>query len=153
MASDSPVSIRWQSEVQFPREEIARLLAEFGDYLPNPIKENVDVNIYARKLVDFGEIILAFKCDEVVGVLGFYANDTLEFKAYISIVSVSPSAQGIGIGKEMVLQAVNHAVRCGMTSVGLLVLRENFKAIRFYEHLGFSVDNNHNDKIFMKLKL
>ncbi len=66
-------------------------------------------------------------------------------------IYVDGTFQGQGIGKWMVLQAIDIAQTAKMTSIWLGVWQRNTNAIRFYERLGFKKFGSHpywigNDK-------
>ena len=60
---------------------------------------------------------------------------------YIDCVSVYPRKQGKGVGKELIKALLEHAARINHGIVGLLVSKENPKAEKLYEALGFQTVN------------
>jgi ribosomal-protein-alanine N-acetyltransferase len=58
--------------------------------------------------------------------------------AYVTLLAVSPECQKMGIGVELMKAALNLAKSRGMKSVKLEVKKENLRAIRLYERLGFA---------------
>ena len=65
---------------------------------------------------------------------------------YIDTVSVKPEAQGKGIGKQLILQAIKWAKELNHSYVGLLVELSNPRALKLYQNLGFRIKN---EKTFM----
>lgn len=65
---------------------------------------------------------------------------------YIDTLSVNPQYQGKGIGKQLIMAAVNWAKELGHQKVGLLVDYNNPDAKRLYERLGFAKED---DKILL----
>ena len=65
---------------------------------------------------------------------------------YIDTVSVKPEAQGKGIGKQLILQAIKWAKELNHSYVGLLVELNNPRALKLYQNLGFRIKN---EKTFM----
>lgn len=57
--------------------------------------------------------------------------------AVIHILAVSPDAQGIGIGSEMIREAIRLAQNNGMQAIRLDALASNTPAHKIYERLGF----------------
>lgn len=51
--------------------------------------------------------------------------------------------QGKGIGQQMIAKAIHIAQDKGLTSIWLGVWEKNYKAIRFYEKMGFSAFGKH----------
>ena len=56
----------------------------------------------------------------------------------ILAIAVSPAHQKLGIGKILMLDAENEAVKAGFERMHLTVSPTNEKAIRFYENLGWT---------------
>jgi len=65
---------------------------------------------------------------------------------YLDTISVAPSAQGRGIGKQLIYAGINWAEKFGHHTVGLLVEQDNENALRLYEKMGFLIQN---EKQFM----
>lgn len=76
------------------------------------------------------------------------SNDTFEKvkpQSYgILSIAVSTNYQKLGIGKMLMLDAENEAIKCGYQRIRLTVNPDNEKAIRFYEKLNWqkSMQNN-----------
>ena len=58
---------------------------------------------------------------------------------YLDTLSVSPNAQGKGVGTKLIKASIEKAKNKGFSRVGLLVDLENTNAKRLYERLGFKV--------------
>lgn len=65
---------------------------------------------------------------------------------YFDTISVAPSAQGKGIGKQLIDSGIKWAEKHGHHTVGLLVEQNNENALRLYEKMGFLIQN---EKQFM----
>jgi len=61
---------------------------------------------------------------------------------YLDTISVLPSAQGKGIGKQLIAAGIDWAEKTGHKTVGLLVEAENEKALSLYQSKGFVIQNN-----------
>lgn len=70
--------------------------------------------------------------------------ETTAGEFYLDTISVSPKMQGKGIGKQLILAAIQWAKAEGHQQVGLLVDEDNSHAKRLYERLGFIVQNKKN---------
>ena len=73
---------------------------------------------------------------ELVGTLKLY--DDLPGKVGIYAVAVTPSRQGRGLGRWMMLQALEHARQQGHSRFGLEVDPDNANAVALYRGLGFA---------------
>ncbi|KQR70244.1 GNAT family N-acetyltransferase [Pedobacter sp. Leaf176] len=60
---------------------------------------------------------------------------------YFDTISVAPSAQGKGIGKQLIAAGIAWAEKTGHKNVGLLVEVENEKAFKLYQSKGFEIQN------------
>jgi len=85
-------------------------------------------------------------CDEagsVVGWISFGAvrnGDASLGAGEIKALNVEPTAWGRGCGRLLCAEACHRLARAGVSDVMLWVLRDNDRAIRFYESLGFIRD-------------
>jgi len=57
--------------------------------------------------------------------------------AHLAQVAVSPSAQGLGLGKLLLGRAIDTLARAGYRSVSLMVSETNQRALSLYESMGF----------------
>lgn len=60
---------------------------------------------------------------------------------YLDTISVHPTAQGKGIGKQLIDAGINWAVALNLNKVGLLVEVANERALALYETKGFKIQN------------
>jgi ribosomal protein S18 acetylase RimI-like enzyme len=67
--------------------------------------------------------------------------ETEDGEYYIDALSVSPSVQGRGIGKELIKDFIEEIAKEGHTKIGLLVNTQNSLAKNLYESLDFVVVN------------
>lgn len=87
---------------------------------------------YRRKLMQIIE-------DEYQ-ITGLHLEDeTQAGEFYLDTLSVSPNAQGKGIGTKLIKAMIKKAIQESHSRVGLLVDKENPHAKRLYERLGFQV--------------
>ncbi|GAA4199695.1 N-acetyltransferase [Pedobacter jeongneungensis] len=70
--------------------------------------------------------------------------ETGEF--YLDSISVNPTAQGKGIGKQLIISGIDWAEKLGHHTVGLLVENNNPDAQRLYKKMNFVIQN---EKQFM----
>lgn len=101
---------------------------------------------YVSKLTECAENYAVYSTNgNLVGYIGFYANDVITKTAYISQLVVNPQAQRSGIGKKLVEICFSVASNRGMKAVRLEVKNDNVNAIKFYKKIGFSQESI-NDK-------
>ena len=91
-------------------------------------------------------------CAPVVGTLQLTYTPSLSFqggrRCTVESVRVDEKYRGQGIGREMMLWAIDRARESGCISMQLTTHKERVNAHRFYENLGFTASH-----LGMKLKL
>lgn len=127
----------WHPDVSVSQEALVASLSNFGEYLPEPLSDLVDLDHYAVKIRGAANIAFAEIDNEPAGILSMYANNFETRAAFISIVSVSPKFRGCGVGATLISQAINRARDIGMNSIILKVLSSNKIAISLYKSFGF----------------
>lgn len=86
--------------------------------------------------------ILAQKDNEYLGYLSF-ENQVEDDYCKIHKIYVLPTAQGLGVGKELIEHVKQQITLSGESKLRLNVNRYN-KALNFYKHLGFSILKTEN---------
>jgi len=61
----------------------------------------------------------------------------------VPLLSVSPAAQGLGVGRKLLNEVEKWASKQGYGLLHLEVFANNTKALRFYEHIGFQRETLH----------
>jgi len=105
-------------------EILGSLNAYDGDKLPELRKNFTDYLSLHNSLKDFQP-----------------EKETQSGEFYLDTISVSPSAQGKGIGKQLIDAGIAWAKELGHKKVGLLVEVENEKAMKLYQNKGFTIQN------------
>lgn len=82
-----------------------------------------------------GAIFLARLDDEIVGTVALVNTGETGFE--LAKMSVTPKAQGRGIGKQLCLAALDYARQIGLRSVWLESNRRAKTALALYEKVGF----------------
>jgi GNAT superfamily N-acetyltransferase len=98
------------------------------------------------------ELIVAEMDGMIVGTLQFTLTPSISFqgsrRATVESVRVDKAVRGSGIGRQMMLWAIEHARDAGCVSIQLTTNAERTDAHRFYQQLGFKASH-----VGMKLKL
>lgn len=76
-------------------------------------------------------------------IIGCLLADFDDGNCHIQRISVFPDYQNRGAASFMIRQMVNDAKQNGITSFSVNTNRNNSTAVRFYEHLNFSVQRKH----------
>lgn len=150
-----PVQLRQATIEDLP--EIVRMLAD--DFLgqqreryESPLPENYIRAFREIEADPNNELIVAECSGEIVGTLQLTFTPSISFqgrkRATVESVRVNEKYRGRGIGREMMLWAIERSKREGCISMQLTTNMDRVDAHRFYENLGFSKSH-----FGMKLKL
>ncbi|NCD09734.1 MAG: GNAT family N-acetyltransferase [Negativicutes bacterium] len=137
----------------FSEDDVNRYISCFGDFLPDPLSSRIDIQLYTNKLINNAKIYFLKNDNLVVGVIGFYINDEINFQSYISLISVLPNFQSQGCGTILLNSCIAARKNAGMCEISLRVHSANLKAQRFYAANGFSsvkIDQKSNKLIMIK---
>ena len=126
--------------------EIVRMLAD--DFLgatrekyKNPLPESYEKAFEEIEADKNNELIVAEKDGEIVGTLQITFTPSISFqggkRATVESVRVENKYRGQGIGKELMLWAINRARGENCVAIQLTTNAERKDAHRFYENLGF----------------
>ena len=143
----------WIDNSRITHEEMVHLLQVFGDLLPDPMSERVNLDEYATKWLKYADILLVYEKEQVVGIKVLYANDQRTKHAHGLLISVLPSHQGMGIAQKMYNETFQLAKQRGMTHIFYYVHYENHRMIKLNEFLGFKKVGFITPKIEMCLEL
>lgn len=94
---------------------------------------------FRRHIQGGKNILLVAKSPNVPGLLAGYILVLVhKLSARIYSVAVNPDCRGLGIGRNLILSAMDRVGQKGITTLRLEVRRENSTAIRLYRSLGFT---------------
>ena len=126
---------------------IVRLLADdfLGQQredLPEPLNENYLKAFREIEADPNNELIVAELDGKVIGTLQLVVTPSLSYRgskrSIVESVRVDSSLRGQGIGRKMMLWAIERAKQRGCVSMHLTSHNDRTDAHRFYESLGFS---------------
>jgi len=137
--------------------EIVRMLAE--DFLgkqrecyEDPLPESYVKAFREIQADPNNELIVAERDDHIIGTLQLTCTPSISFqggrRCTVESVRVDEKYRSQGIGREMMLWAIERAKEKGCISMQLTTNAERTDAHRFYENLGFT-----SSHLGMKLKL
>jgi D-cysteine desulfhydrase len=153
MPDDHRVAIRWNQEAKLTQPQLVDLLHTFGDLLPAPLSGRMDLEAYASKLKARGDIGVALINEEIVGLQALYANDKQTLTAHLPFIAVLPACRSRGLGRTMLSRALALARQRGMQRLQLEVARENLRAQRLYQSLGFRFVPGDGPSLLMEIDL
>ncbi len=138
--------------------EIVRMLAD--DFLgttrerfANPLPESYTKAFEEIDADKNNELIVAEKDGEIIGTLQITFTPSISFqggkRATVESVRVDEKYRGQGIGKELMLWAIERARKENCVAIQLTTNAERTNAHRFYENLGFKASHT-GIKLFLK---
>ena len=100
------------------------------------------INAYdGAKLLELRKPFLAYLKAHFNGSDFNQGTETEAGEFYLDSISVHPSAQGKGIGKDLIKAGIDWGKKLGHDTIGLLVEEDNKNALRLYEKTGFTIQN------------
>jgi len=150
-----PLKFRKATIADLP--QIVRMLADdflggLRERFEDPLPESYVNAFHEIESDPNNELIVAENDGEIVGTLQLTFTPSISFqggkRATVESVRVDEKVRGKGIGREMMLWAIDRAKREGCISMQLTTNSERKDAHRFYENLGFSKTH-----LGMKLRL
>ncbi len=121
--------VRYSSELQIDFQALETLV----QYMPNVALFGDDLRVYLNKLATYGELFVALDETKPKALLGFYANNLETRKAFLSCIVIAPEFRGRGLAQQSFSEMCSFAKAKGMTLLQLEVVKENLRAIAFYE--------------------
>lgn len=109
-------------------------------------------NGYLDKFFSGGDdwICVAETDDKVVGYISIEVHKAPELFIYLDDLSVSVQFRNSGIGSALIREAVAFAEKINAKHIALHVESSNSQAIKLYEQLGFSVQDNDGTRLLMR---
>ena len=123
-------------------EELTHILESYLEDMPHFLEKIESLNDYARKVLRYGNVYVIKSEAGRKGFIIFYANDRNENKAYVSLIAVSKEFRRQKIGTKLLSVCERVSKEMGMNGVRLEVDRDNTKAQKFYESIGFYVQKD-----------
>ncbi|MCE5202249.1 MAG: ATP-grasp domain-containing protein [Synergistaceae bacterium] len=136
--------------------DISNLLLKFNNYFyPTLLDKIENLDNYVNKLQNNAIVLrITDVNDNIRAFASFYANDTMNYIAYLTIIAVDESVQRHGIGKLLLTKVEEISRTNGMKYVKLSTHNFNTTAIAFYGKNGYTVSEYLVDgNIYMIKKL
>jgi 1-aminocyclopropane-1-carboxylate deaminase/D-cysteine desulfhydrase-like pyridoxal-dependent ACC family enzyme/GNAT superfamily N-acetyltransferase len=150
---DARIAVTWNEDISLTAGRLDELLREFGDLLPRPLAGGMDLDAYARKLLERGEVACATCQGEVVGIAALYANDHLARRAHVPLLAVGRAHQRSGIGAALLSRVKARARQRGMTSLAVEVHASNAGGQRFCRSGGLIPKQSEGGGLSMRCEL
>ena len=148
------IEVKTDAEIQqvLGKKELADVIHACDDAFSNPVAKRAIYPELLDKISEHGICIYAHR-EEIMGYCAFYANDSKQGNAYISLLAVRPEYQHMHIGAELLQEAFVIMRSCGMRNCQLEVYKSNRAAIYFYKSMGFGTIEEHGGKYLINCRL
>ena len=134
--------------------DVEEILEEFTPYLVTLRLGIVDKKVFAKKIREFGRVIVLSSNGENIGFAAFYCNDTKKRQAYLTYIAVKDIFSGLGYGKIIIEEVLRISKHNGMSMIKLEVRKDNINAIMFYKKMGFTqIEFKNKETIYLKKDL
>ena len=120
--------------------EITEFLNRIDSTLPTPLSQRIDISEYALKIIERGNVLVVYDNAKIVAAVLFYANDSINKKAYITLIATDPTSENTGYGGSLLEVSEKSAKQAGMRYMTLETEFCNNRAIAFYTKRGYKVD-------------
>jgi ribosomal protein S18 acetylase RimI-like enzyme len=148
MSSNVEYLMNKASEVDIYRH----LLKCDADFIPT-LSSRVQVNKYARKIIDNAIRLEAWSGNVLIGMVAVYCNNQEKNTAFITSVSVLRMWTGKGIATQLMSHCIEYTKESGISLLRLELASENISAMSLYIKRGFIVSNDKEPFIIMDLNL
>lgn len=115
--------------------------------------KGTELNHYINKLDKFASFEKYYIENILAGFTAFYCNDYLNKKAFITLVLIHPKYRGKGISKELMNKTLASIENNQFLECLLEVKKDNKKAIRLYESIGFIIKSQTNTSLLMTKRI
>lgn len=133
---------------------ISQTIYDFLDVFPHLCEKIESVEAYVEKLSKYANFYVGVEDGKAFGIAVFYSNDTIQKKAYISLIGLKADARGKGLGRWLLGQCENKSVKDGMEQMLLEVDCDNESALLFYQKNGYSItESTDRDSMYMHKRI
>lgn len=129
-------------------QKIENLLNMFIDLLPT-LKDKTFKKILCDKLYKYAQVIAIEYKNDIVGFSAFYANDSIDKIAFLSLIAVLDKYQGKQIGTFLLKKTETFSREKNMKYLKLEVKKNNIKAISFYKKNYYQIIEENNQSFYM----
>ncbi len=117
------------------------------------VQINVPTVEYVEKIFLHSTIVPYFASGRLYGFISYYNNDPNKEVAFLTLLLISDSYRGKGLGKLLLETSIKDLKTKGFLKYGLEVLKDNQIAIKLYEGMGFVKIEERSEYLFMQRDL
>lgn len=109
------------------------------------LSSRLDINDYAKKIIEKAQTFEAWTNDELIGLIATYCNSSDRVTAFITSVSVLPEWHGKGVATQLLTNCILSMQTLGFGYIELEVGAKNKTAIALYSKHGFTITEHNAD--------
>lgn len=136
--------------VDYYDENILRVLLEFKDSFYDSTITIEHINNLFEKFRQHAIFRVLQDDDRNLGFYSLYANDLSTKKAFLSMIVVKNDVQGLGYGKQLLLDCFEQSKLKKMCSLRLEVNKHNKRGNDFYRKNGFTIVEENEKSFFLE---
>ena len=135
----------------FDKDKILSFLEKLNAEFHPPLSTKVNFDDYIDKIFRLAEFFCFLDDDgELIGLLVMYANDKKALAAHITLLAVDPKYRGRKIASRLLSEAKIVAKDSALKRVKTVTWKDNQKAIRLYNKMGFNMTKSYENKYGVK---
>lgn len=120
------------------QEKLTEFLQTVDKHFPVPLSTKVDLEEYARKLIDRADLVAEMsETGEIQALAAGYVRYVENNMAYIAVVATIPEMRGQGKAKRVVQRFMDYCREQKRKGVHLYAVASNIDAVSLYNRLGF----------------
>lgn len=135
------------------KKDVYHHLIECSRLFIPPLSLNVDIEDYAKKIVEKADTFEAWAEGKLIGLVAAYCNNFDNREVYITSVSVIESFGGMGIASQLLSSCIRHVENINFNWIKLKVNKNNKKARNLYYKYDFQEIDSEDDFVLMRRKV
>lgn len=120
--------------------KLAAIIRKVSNDYPIPITDKVDIDEYAKRILEDGHVIVCEYGKEIVGFVTFYANNLTGKEGSFSLLGILRKFRRHNIASNLFKLSFDIMKSKGMKTAFSYTHKKNIAAINFHKRMGFRID-------------
>lgn len=116
---------------------IEAFLRSVDSDFPIALSKKANLSELSEKLASKADVLAYCRCGRILSLVAGYATNSIDGRAYVSVVSTAPASRGEGLAAELLAEFCDLAQSMGIEEVHLYCDASNGAAISMYRSAGF----------------
>lgn len=138
----------------FEKEKLKDFILDVNYDFPIPITTKININEFLDKIKELGKVYCVYEGNKIVGCNYFYANNTKEKIAFITLLAIKKEYRNYGIGSILIDKTIEYCKKIDFKKIQLYTHENNILARKFYSKKNFyeiECDRKYDVKLEIKL--